>query len=218
MSYDIDQSVVEDLNSNLSTKTAHLVAKRCFDIGVSAALLLLLSPVFLMVAAIIKFDSPGPVFFSQDRMGRGGAIFRMRKFRSMAASGVVIPVAVKSEPGDVVKYRGDPRVTAVGFWLRRYSIDELPQLLNVLAGTMSLVGPRPLPLAMTGPYPRFMRARNLVRPGITGLFQLRDRDKGHNARHMIASDIEYIALFSFWLDAKIILQTPTAVMSARGAF
>ena len=219
MEFEPEKYPSEEITTYLTSKWVHFLFKRLFDILISSILLVALSPFIFVAAILIKSTSSGPIFFRQPRVGRYGHVFHMVKLRSMVSG--IEPKELPQTPlalGDVIKLRDDPRVTRVGRWLRRYSIDELPQLWNVLNGTMSLVGPRPLPLAMALPYPGFMVLRNLVSPGITGLFQLRDRDKGQNARYMMNSDLEYVSQFSFWLDLRIMSQTPWAILSARGAY
>ena len=195
--------------------------KRVFDFVVALALLALLTPVFAVVALAIKLSSAGPVFFRQEREGRGGKRFYIFKFRSMKTgdeSKLETQQAALATWGVLVKMPGDPRVTAVGRWLRMTSVDELPQLWNVLWGDMSLVGPRPLIPFMLDSYPEFRRARALVRPGITGLWQLRDRSNNTTAAAMLPHDLEYLAGFGLKQDLTILLRTLPAVLRGRGAF
>jgi lipopolysaccharide/colanic/teichoic acid biosynthesis glycosyltransferase len=209
----------EPIRRHLDSRSAHLLAKRLLDILVAFLALLLTSPFLVLVAILIKVDSHGPIFFRHQRVGHHGKVFHMLKFRSMIIDRATTSSATQPmAPGDVIKLPSDPRVTPIGRVIRRYSIDELPQLINVLSGKMSLVGPRPLPLTMVDPYPEFVLTRSWVRPGMTGLFQLRDRDKGQNARFMIESDLEYLSTFSIWLDLRILARTPFAVISAKGAY
>lgn len=196
-------------------------AKRVLDFVVALSLLALLSPLFAVVALAIKLASAGQVFFRQEREGQGGKRFSMFKFRSMRAGGAAEldaqQVALATR-GTLVKMRQDPRVTALGRWLRMTSIDEMPQLWNVLRGDMSLVGPRPLIPFMLESHPDFRRARALVRPGITGLWQLRDRSNNNTAAAMLPHDLEYLAGFSLKQDLSILLRTIPAVLTGRGAF
>jgi polysaccharide biosynthesis protein PslA len=188
--------------------------KRAFDLAAAILGLLLLSPVMLAVAVAIRLDSSGPIFFRQLREGRNGRPFGMLKFRSMYAS-ASDPTALQ------LTAKEDPRVTRVGRWIRRTSLDEVPQLINVLAGDMSIVGPRPLPLAFSHRGVRFedvipsFRARLSVKPGVTGLAQLRgQRGTPEDIDEAIAaidarvrSDLEYIGTWSFWGDLRILLAT-----------
>jgi exopolysaccharide biosynthesis polyprenyl glycosylphosphotransferase len=197
-----------------------LVLKRLLDIIVSLALLVLLAPMLLVFAILVRFDSPGPVFFVQERVGRNKRKFKMYKFRTMVAH------AEKEQPnlekcneadGPVFKIKDDPRVTRLGKYLRKTSIDELPQLLNVLKGDMSLVGPRPLPKR---DYQRFdqdwLRRRFSVRPGITCLWQINGRSSISFNEWMLL-DMRFIDSWSFWLDLKILARTIPAVFRGTGA-
>lgn len=194
--------------------------KRALDIVLSLALLVLLAPVFLVVAVLIKLDSPGPVFFLQQRRGLNKRPFQMIKFRTMRqdAERLLVTVApLNEEFGPAFKIRNDPRVTRVGRYLRRTSIDELPQLINVLRGEMSLVGPRPL---FHWEYDRiqepWIKRRCSVKPGLTGLWQVSGRsDLPFDKR--IALDLHYIDHWSIRLDFRILARTIPAVVSGRGA-
>lgn len=187
-----------------------LAFKRGFDILVSGTALLVLAPLFLMIALLIKIDSRGPVFFTQKRWGRSGRQIKVYKFRSMRTD-------LGDKSGVAQTVENDPRVTRLGNLLRRTNIDELPQLINVLKGDMSLVGPRCHPIGMLAggvPYevlvPGYHR-RHLMTPGITGLAQMRGL-RGPTvsvakARQRIAADIYYVENFSLWLDMKILYGT-----------
>ena len=202
--------------------------KRPLDI-VGAVLVLLASlPLWPVIALLIKLTSPGPVFYVQAAIGRGGRVFRFYKFRSMRAdadNGIhrrYIARFVRgwdgdSEgTGDLYKMEKDARVTAIGRWLRRTSLDELPQLLNVLKGDMSLVGPRPpLPYEYEL-YDDWARRRLAVRPGITGLYQVTRRSRA-SFREMVTIDLEYIERRSLWLDLSIMARTLPAMLLGRGA-
>jgi lipopolysaccharide/colanic/teichoic acid biosynthesis glycosyltransferase len=173
--------------------------KRLFDVLVSASLLVLLSPVLVGAALAIALESPGPVLFRQTRLGRGGREFSMYKFRSMVANAASIGPYHTSD--------GDPRITRVGRFLRRTSIDELPQLLNVLKGDMSLIGPRPDVPAQRALYSDSDWAQRCsVRPGITGLAQALLRSHA-TPEQRLALDLRYAREQSFWLDAKIVAWT-----------
>jgi exopolysaccharide production protein ExoY len=199
----------------------HLVVKRTLDIAVSLAALILLSPLFLFIAVAILLDSGRPVLFWQERMGWRGKRFRMAKFRSMRTKADPKLEAMQreaAETGTLLKLQNDPRVTRFGRFLRSTSLDELPQLINILKGEMSLVGPRPLIPFMLQPYPEFAEARALLRPGITGVWQVRDREANTSAVGMMPYDLEYIREFSLWLDLRLLLETPLAVVKRTGAF
>ena len=203
-----------------TTEGGPLLAKRVFDIIVSGTLLLLLSPLLLIVALIIRKTSPGPVFFFQQRVGRNKRLFRMCKFRSMVldAEAKLADLESKNEvSGPVFKIKDDPRVTPIGKFIRRTSIDELPQLWNVLKGDMSLVGPRPLPLRDYAGFDQdWQRRRFSVLPGITCLWQVTGRSNIEFDRWM-ELDMQYIDDWSFWLDLKILLRTIPSVFKGVGA-
>ena len=182
--------------------------------------LLLLAPLLALVAVLIKLTSRGPVLFRQERAGLGGRPFVLLKFRSMREDAELRrrELAHLSEmDGPIFKMRLDPRITWLGRLLRRSSFDELPQLLNVLRGEMSLVGPRPLPLEEAEQLAPEARRRHDVPPGITGLWQVSGRNDLPYAQ-MIRLDLEYVERASFRLDLRILLATLPAVLSGRGAF
>jgi len=199
----------------------YAIAKRALDLAASLVLLGLAAPVFALVALLIKLDSPGPVFFVQERVGLNKRHFRMFKFRTMQQNSEarLAEVAHLNEAeGPVFKIRDDPRLTRVGRLLRRLSIDELPQLLNVVRGEMSLVGPRPLPLRdVEGFTENWQRRRFSVKPGITCLWQISGRSRIPFRRWM-ELDMEYIDTSSMWLDLKILLKTVRAVFHRTGAY
>ena len=198
-----------------------IVAKRVFDILVSFLLINILAPLFIGVAILIKVTSPGPVFFIQERVGLNKRRFRLLKFRTM------IPNAEQQqddlEPfneasGPTFKIRNDPRITPLGRFLRRTSLDEIPQLFNVLQGDMSLVGPRPLPVRDYNGFNRdWHRRRFSVRPGISCLWQISGRSNLPFAKWM-RLDMEYIDRWSFWLDLKILALTLPAIIKEKGAY
>lgn len=219
---DINDSELMAAVQRIGHTSFQLFLKRCFDILVSSVLILIFSPVLIFTTLAVKFGSKGPIFFVQKRLGQNGRIINFIKFRSMYTdwSGR-LPENAKldsSTTGHLLKLVDDPRVTPIGKWIRKFSIDELPQLFNVLDGSMSLVGPRPLMLHMLEPYPKFSRARHLVKPGITGLWQIRDRSRSSNACYMIHHDLEYVSTYRFLTDIKILLETIPAVLSTKGAF
>jgi exopolysaccharide biosynthesis polyprenyl glycosylphosphotransferase len=206
--------------SNGPTVVWPLVAKRFLDVVISAALLVLLAPLFLAVAALIKATSPGPVFFVQERLGLAKRRFRIYKFRTMVADAERRQAdleALNEAPGPVFKIRRDPRITSLGAFLRKTSIDELPQLLNVLCGDISLVGPRPLPVRDYAGFDQdWHRRRFSVRPGITCLWQISGRSDISFDRWM-ELDIQYIDNWTIWLDLKILFLTIPAVFRGTGA-
>jgi exopolysaccharide biosynthesis polyprenyl glycosylphosphotransferase len=197
-----------------------VVIKRLVDIVVSAALSLLFLPVFLLTALLIKLTSPGPVFFVQKRLGLNKRHFGIYKFRTMvvdAEKRIKQIEHLNEATGPVFKIKNDPRITRVGKFLRKTSIDELPQLLNVLKGDMSLVGPRPLPLRdYEGFSEDWQRRRFSVRPGITCLWQIGGRNSISFAQWM-ELDLQYIDKWSLLLDFKILLKTIPAVLKGSGA-
>jgi exopolysaccharide biosynthesis polyprenyl glycosylphosphotransferase len=197
-----------------------LIGKRMLDVVGAAVLIAVLTPVFVGVALMIKLTSTGPVFFVQNRMGLNKRVFRMIKFRTMVTDAEAMQANLEhlnEAQGPVFKIAHDPRITPVGAFLRKTSIDELPQLFNVLRGDMSLVGPRPLPLRdYAGFSEDWHRRRFTVRPGITCLWQIRGRSTIAFEQWM-QLDMEYIKQWSLWLDLKILLQTVRAVLAQRGA-
>lgn len=199
---------------------AHLV-KRLIDIVGSAILLLVLAPLFAGVALAIRIDSPGPVFFKQIRVGRWGTLFPMWKFRSMYIDAEQRKQALlkenESTGGVIFKMKADPRITRVGKFIRKASIDELPQLWNVLCGAMSLVGPRPPLPAEVNQYSLNDRRRLDVVPGITCIWQVSGRSD-IPFDQQVQLDVEYIESHSIWLDIKLLLMTVPAVLLGRGAY
>lgn len=183
--------------------------------------LLVLSPLLLLVAVLVKFTSPGPVIFKQRRAGRHGVPFTMYKFRSMRAGAEKEKASLGASnqmSGPVFKVEKDPRITPVGRWLRRTSLDELPQLVNVLFGQMSLVGPRPLPLYEVDNFEVTAHRRRLsMKPGLTCLWQVAGRNSVKEFAEWVRLDVEYIDNWSLWLDFKILLKTVPAVLSGKGA-
>ena len=194
--------------------------RRLLDVTLSIVALLLMLPVFALIAVAIRLDSPGSVLFTQRRVGKDGTEFPFFKFRSMytdAENRLDSLMTTNDRNGPVFKMRHDPRITRVGQWLRRWSLDETPQLLNVLRGEMSLVGPRPgLPREIALYTPQ-QRARLSVTPGMTGLWQVSGRADLSFERSM-QLDLEYITRRSFALNCVIILRTIPAVLTRRGAY
>jgi lipopolysaccharide/colanic/teichoic acid biosynthesis glycosyltransferase len=222
-----------------ASRTFYPIAKRIVDLVITVLLLIVLAPLLVITAVVVRLDSRGPILFSQERIGtrrvrRDGQtrwrleVFRVYKFRSMIADAdprvherhiaAIANRAGKSGAPDTtsIKLEGDPRITRAGRYLRRASIDELPQLLNVLRGEMSLVGPRPVPLYEFARYRREHMSRFTVLPGISGLWQVRGRC-ALSFWEMVSCDLEYAENQSLWTDLKIMVQTLPAVVSMRGA-
>ncbi|MBW2537251.1 MAG: exopolysaccharide biosynthesis polyprenyl glycosylphosphotransferase [Deltaproteobacteria bacterium] len=196
-----------------------LAIKHAIDVAIAGVALLVLWPLLLLIAALVAVSMGRPVLFVQERSGHRGRPFRMLKFRTMVADAEQRKAeleALNETEGAPFKMSDDPRVTPVGRLLRRTSLDELPQLLNVLSGAMSIVGPRPLPLAEQQQLRGWHRRRLSVRPGITGLWQVSGRSELGFERWM-ELDLEYVDRWSPWLDVKILLKTIPVVLSQRGA-
>jgi lipopolysaccharide/colanic/teichoic acid biosynthesis glycosyltransferase len=220
-----------DLSRQEQTKKFALGVKRSMDIVGSAAAMIFLLPIYAAIAVAIKFTSKGPVFFRQERLGLFGKKFTLMKFRSMGTNCdarihqeyvhqfIAGQVDKNVEEGNktVFKIQKDPRVTPVGNFLRKTSLDELPQFWNVLRGDMSLVGPRPPIMYEFKAYNVWHRRRVLeIKPGITGLWQVQGRSK-LRFDDMVRLDLKYARVWSIWLDLKILLQTPAAVFTGEGA-
>ncbi|MFC5063201.1 sugar transferase [Actinomycetospora atypica] len=195
------------------------VSKAVLDRIAAALALVVLAPVLLGVAIMIRLDDRGPVFFRQERVGREGNTFKMVKFRSMAVDAEAVKASLSSDDatGPLFKMRRDPRITRVGATLRRFSLDELPQLFNVLGGSMSLVGPRPPLPAEVAEYADDARRRLLVRPGMTGLWQVSGRSD-LSWEETVRLDLRYVENWSPGLDLHILARTVTAVLAGRGAY
>ncbi len=208
--------------SSVPRPTNYLVAKRVLDMVVSAALLLLLAPVFALVALLIKLTSPdSPVVFRWNVLGTNKKPFASYKFRTMVpnADGLKSQFLAQNEmAGPVFKMYNDPRVTRLGRFLRKYSLDELPQLWSVLKGDMSLVGPRPPFPEEAARYEFWQRRKLSVKPGITCLWQINGRNEIHSFDQWARLDLEYVHSASLWLDCKILLKTIPAVLRGRGAY
>ena len=201
-------------------KVVGLLIKRLFDIVASGAALVFLSPVFGLVALLIRLTSPGPVLFRQKRCGLHGRIFTLYKFRTMVADADArLKELLKHNEmsGPVFKMSRDPRITRIGGWMRKFSVDELPQLWNVLMGDMSIIGPRPpLPAEVTN-YDGWHRRRLSMRPGITCLWQVNGRNKITDFNQWVRLDLEYIDNWSLWLECKILAKTVPVVLFGIGA-
>lgn len=196
--------------------------KRALDIVASTIGLVALAPVFALIAVIVRLDTPGPILFAQPRAGWHGRRFRMLKFRTMrqGADEEKIDLAHLNASGDrrLFKIPNDPRVTRFGRFLRRWSLDELPQVWNVLVGDMSLVGPRPFFESDLQDYEAHHFRRLSVKPGITGNWQVHGRSDILDFEEVVRLDREYIERWSFWLDLAILAQTLPAVMRRSGAY
>jgi exopolysaccharide biosynthesis polyprenyl glycosylphosphotransferase len=196
------------------------VLKAVFDWSAAAIAVTLLSPVLLVLALLVAADSRGPIFFHQERVGLNGRVFRMHKFRSMGVDAEERRKELEDSneaAGPLFKMKDDPRVTRVGRWMRRYSMDELPQLFNVLAGEMSMVGPRPPLVEEAAKYEPTVRRRLLVKPGITGPWQISGRsdlswDEG------VRLDLYYVENWSLANDLILLVRTVGAVVLNRGAY
>lgn len=195
-----------------------LFAKRGFDIVFSLVALVFISPVLLLLALLVKLDSEGPVLYVSERIGRNGERFRFLKFRTMVKDADSLRGALlhlNERHGNLFKMSNDPRVTRLGRFMRRYSLDELPQFFSVLSGQMSVVGPRP---CLTGEYAHYtkeQRRRVEVVPGITGLWQVEARTDP-SAETYFRLDLYYVENWNLWLDAKILLKTFAVVLAGTG--
>jgi exopolysaccharide biosynthesis polyprenyl glycosylphosphotransferase len=196
------------------------MVKRTFDIAVSALIVVIGSPLWIAIAAAIKLNSRGPVLYRDRRVGLNEREFEMFKFRTMRAGAAELQDELEEAneaKGALFKLRDDPRVTRVGAFLRRFSLDEIPQVLNVLRGEMSLVGPRPLPIRDFRLLEDWHRKRYLVLPGMTGLWQVARRSD-LEFDDLVRLDFYYLENWSIWMDISILLRTIPAVVAARGAY
>ena len=196
-----------------------LFCKRLLDVLVSSLLLIVLSPVFLTLALLVKFTSPGPVLYRWKVVGRNGRPFESYKFRSMVADADQLKATLEARnemTGPVFKLTNDPRVTRIGRWLRRYSLDELPQIYSVLKGDMSLVGPRPPLVSEYERFTPYQKQKLAVTPGITCLWQVSGRNEVNDFDDWVRLDLEYIRDWSLWLDLRILYRTVGAVFSGSG--
>jgi lipopolysaccharide/colanic/teichoic acid biosynthesis glycosyltransferase len=214
-----------DGNNTMTAEGLRHLAKRAVDVAGAMTGLILLWPVMVLIALLIKFTSPGPILFQQARRGYRGRIFRVLKFRTMTVDAeqrlVDLESSNESVGGVLFKLRNDPRVTPLGAFLRRTSLDELPQLINVLFGEMSLVGPRPLQLRdsdkLLDTDPEAYHQRLLVLPGVTGPWQIGGRSELHYAR-MVDLDLDYVRNWSLARDLWIICKTFMVVLRGKGAY
>lgn len=204
----------------MPNKPVYFFLKRLMDIVCSLLALVCLSPLLVIVAFAIKLESKGPVVFSQKRIGKDGKVFYMYKFRSMVvdAEKVLEDLVDNNEAdGPVFKIKDDPRVTKVGKFIRKYSIDELLQLVNILKGDMTIVGPRPALPNEVAEYDDFAKQRLLVKPGLTCYWQVMGRSD-ISFEDWMKLDAKYIKEMSLWLDIKLILKTIPAVLKGDGAY
>lgn len=227
--YDIAASAIQFKSSDIFpyvevVKTPlrgfNLFSKRMVDMLLSGVGLILLTPIFIVVSLMIKFDSKGPVLFKQKRIGKNGIPFTMYKFRSMVVNAEQLKQKLQRHnemDGPVFKMREDPRITQLGRFIRKYSIDELPQLLNVLKGDMSLIGPRPPLTDEVEQYTDYQWRRLDVRPGLSGLWQISGRNHV-SFDEWVSLDIYYIENWSMKLDTKILFQTIPVVLFGKGAY
>ncbi len=224
-----DNSLATNISGESNTKDIRISQgksiefwiKRTLDLLASGAIFIILLPVLMLVALAIKLDSAGPIFHKQQRIGLRGNQFQMWKFRTMVPNASQLQQTLESENqakgGVLFKLKVDPRCTRVGRFLRRYSLDELPQLLNVIVGDMSLVGPRPLILRDAAKLPSDMLFRHDVLPGITGLWQVKGRSS-LDVEQLYHWDGMYIRKWSLLLDTRILLQTLSVVINGAGSY
>jgi lipopolysaccharide/colanic/teichoic acid biosynthesis glycosyltransferase len=212
----VDVVDVRDVVASGATRAAvahrlRLAVKRVVDVLGAALLLVLTLPLTVAAAAAVRLADPGPVLFRQERVGRDGRLFTIYKFRTMVVDqDAVLDRSVyeaRERAGLLTKLPGDPRVTRIGRLLRRSSVDELPQLLNVLKGEMSLVGPRPLVTRQLDPFPAIARERAKMRPGMTGAWQVSDRARYESVESMADADLDYVRRYRLWRDLWIVLCT-----------
>jgi exopolysaccharide biosynthesis polyprenyl glycosylphosphotransferase len=223
----IAKTYVEDMDglpmltySVTSEEVGKLLCKRLFDFAVSFIGLIVISPLLTAIVIAIKLGAPGPVLFKQRRIGLNGRIFWCYKFRTMVPNAEELKKQLEAQnemSGPVFKIRNDPRITRIGRFLRKYSLDELPQLYNVLRGDLSLVGPRPPVVDEVKQYERWQRRRLSMRPGITGVWQVEGRSQIADFDDWVRMDLQYIDNWSLTLDFKILLKTIPTVLSGKGA-
>lgn len=206
--------------TGIENRVAYRFIKRAFDIVFSTAVLVVFCWLFAIIAILIKVDDPkGPVFFRQERVGKDGKTFQMFKFRSMCVDAEERLAELKElneKTGPVFKIAEDPRITRVGKWLRKLSLDELPQFVNVLRSDMSIVGPRPALPSEVENYSDYQRQRLLVKPGITCYWQTRRNRDTITFNEWVDLDLLYIKKCSAWSDVKLIIQTVGVVLTAQG--
>ena len=226
--YDPFPVFLENLRAEENEPLGYKLAKRSFDLFVAITLLIISAPLLLVIAIGVKFTSSGPILFRQERIGKGGKPFTFVKFRSMTHNAdnkihrdymqklINGEVEESENDGSLYKIENDPRITEFGHFLRRTSLDELPQLLNVVQGSMSLVGPRPPIAYEVNAYKSWHLHRLSVKPGITGLWQVSGRSST-TFDEMVKLDLEYIEKRSFYTDLKILFQTIPATLNTKTA-
>ncbi len=211
-----------NLMSDFFSVGKYYLVKRCVDFVFAAIFICLLSPVYLAIALAIKLDSAGPVFFKQTRIGLRGKKFQVWKFRTMRVDAEKLQQELEAlnetKGGVIFKIKNDPRITGIGSFLRRYSLDELPQMFNVLLGEMALVGPRPLPTRDVDNFSPHHFFRHEVLPGVTGLWQVSGRSNIVDFEQVIKLDFNYIKNWSLAMDFRILLKTVMVVLKKEGAY
>jgi exopolysaccharide biosynthesis polyprenyl glycosylphosphotransferase len=208
------------LLNHLNNNRFGLFLKRSLDVFGAGLGLLAISPILMVLGLIIKITSRGPIFFAQERVGQNGQIFKMYKLRSMrtdAEAQKAFLMAKNEADGPVFKIKNDPRITPIGRWIRKYSLDELPQLWNVFSGDMSLVGPRPPIPTEVAKYTAWEKLRLTIKPGLTCIWQVSGRSK-IGFQQWVMMDVEYIRSWSLMLDIKILSRTLPAVLKGDGAW
>lgn len=216
----IDLKTIQELKEKSTGHYGYRFGKRCFDILFSLLALIVLSPCFLMIALIVFLDDPhGSPLYHQTRVGKDGKVFTFWKFRSMVVNAEELLYKLQDQnekDGPVFKMKHDPRITRVGRFIRKTSLDELPQLWNVLKGDMSLVGPRPALPREVDQYSEYERLRLLAKPGLTCYWQTKDCRDDIGFDEWLEMDIQYIRDSSFWLDMKLIFRTIKVVCTGEG--
>jgi exopolysaccharide production protein ExoY len=217
----VEPQKILELRQTVESKDIYLAFKRLFDFTASFFLIILFLPFMAAVYLIIRISSPGPAIFKQTRYGLHGELFTMYKFRSMyydKRNDLACFVSIsEKEKGCYHKTTEDPRITAFGRYIRKTSIDELPQLFNIFFGDMSLVGPRPTMEYFITAYPHILEMRSVVKPGLTGLWQINNRANSISILDMIDYDLDYIDSISLYTEVKILLQTIPSVLKCEGA-
>lgn len=209
------------LGTSVITGSDFLI-KRCFDFCFATVFLTLASPIYLFIALLIKLDSPGAVFYKQTRIGLHGREFKVWKFRTMITNADQLQKNLEAsnemKDGVLFKMKDDPRITRIGKFLRRYSLDELPQLFNVVRGEMSLIGPRPLPVRDVEKFSKHHFIRQEVLPGLTGFWQVSGRSDITDFEKVVSLDVQYMESWSLGLDLQILLKTVAVVFGKKGAY
>jgi lipopolysaccharide/colanic/teichoic acid biosynthesis glycosyltransferase len=218
----VKAALLEDVEPHTERASSE-TAKRVFDFCFAVFLLPLLAPFMALIAILIKLDSKGPVLFHSKRVGKGGVRFSCLKFRTMVVNAenilpeILKDLQVRREWKENIKLKNDPRITRIGSYLRKFSLDELPQIFNVLRGDMSFVGPRPILEEETAKYGRDLEYYQSIRPGITGLWQINGRNNSDYS-HRIKLMKKYVLEKTLTMDLEIILKTLPAVLSRKGAY